>query len=92
MVALGRCYIHGGLFEFDPLTVVSVLIDPVTSRPPDVGADGQPCEPDPAAVERSVKRPICDPCITRVNQRKGAEGKDVVQLAADRREFGEWPQ
>ena len=70
-VAIGRCYIHGGDFTFDPGRVPSVSVDPQTGRPPDVDADGNAAEPEPGAVERSVKQPICPPCAKRVNEARG---------------------
>ena len=90
MVGMDKCYVHGGVFMFDPETVVSVRIDPQTGRAPDVGADGEPCEPEPGSVERSVRQPICDECMTRINPARRARGNEPVQLARERE--GGWPQ
>jgi hypothetical protein len=90
MIGLGPCYLHGGLFEFDPDTVVTVLVDPQTGRPPDVGESGEPCTVDPAAEARAVQRPICDPCVeTKVNPALRDAGRPGWKLARDRE--GGWP-
>lgn len=78
-VGLDTCFIHGGLFEFDPDSVVTVWIDPETGRPPDVDADGGTIAADPLAVERCVQRPICGPCIARVNEGRRAQGLPEVR-------------
>lgn len=66
LFALGRCFTCDTGFDFDPETVTTVMIDPLTNRPPDVGPDAQPIDPDPAAVERSVPKMICPPCVIKV--------------------------
>lgn len=57
------------LFEHDPGTVVTILIDPETGRPPDVNADGfptgQPITDEIRAACRQVY--ICDECVAAVN-------------------------
>lgn len=89
MIALGTCWIHKQVFEFDPDTVITVLIDPQTGRPPDVDADGNPCRPEPGAVQRSVQQVICDPCMDRVNAGKRAAGYPVFERAEDRSGFAD---
>jgi hypothetical protein len=34
VVALGPCFVHGGIFAFDPDRVPTVLVDPETSMLP----------------------------------------------------------
>lgn len=70
LTGMGPCYIHGGLFAFDPDLVNTVLVDPVTRMPPDV----QPDPGTPALDERmarSYPAPVCVPCCRRVNERAG---------------------
>jgi hypothetical protein len=83
-VAMAPCFIHGGVFGFDPEAVCSVLVDPETGRPPDVGPDGQAITPDPEAVQRSVRKPVCDDCMERANRARVAAGQAPVELARDR--------
>lgn len=85
-IAIDKCYIHGDYFAFNPDTVVSVLIDPQTGRPPDVDAQERHVTPEPGSVERSVKRPVCDDCTALVNARLRARGYPEVQYARDREE------
>jgi hypothetical protein len=66
LVALGRCFTCGQPFSFDPDTVPSVLIDPTTNLPPDIG------HTDPADA---VKQPVCPTCVTQVNAVRRSEGK-----------------
>ena len=75
-LATGTCYMHDGLFTFDPDTVPSVLIDPQTDRPPDIDEHGRPVEPDPAAIMRSVRQPICPDCVAKVNPARAAAGRE----------------
>lgn len=87
--AVDVCYVHGEPFTFDPVSVVTVPIDPQTGLPPDVDADLQPVpSPDPDAVARSVWRPICDPCVQRANRQLAAQGRDLIVPAALRQERG----
>lgn len=64
-LAMAPCYACGQLFGFNPHTVVSVPIDPVTGLPPDVAADGTNITPDPEAVSRAVSRPLDNACARR---------------------------
>jgi hypothetical protein len=71
-VGMAPCYIHGGVFEFNPYKVAAVLVDPVTGAPPDVDPD--PATPSlDARVARSVQRFICVPCCQEVNRHVGYE-------------------
>jgi hypothetical protein len=84
MIGMMPCLIHGELFACDPETVITVRIDPQTRRPPDVGEDGQPCEPDPAAEQRTVQVAVCDECIeTKINPDRVARDLPPWPLARD---------
>lgn len=74
MFVTGSCFVHGGLFSFDQATVPSVLVDPETGRPPDVDQRGEPIEPDPVALGRSVRQPICPRCVAAVNPERAQRG------------------
>jgi hypothetical protein len=50
--------------------VPSVLIDPLTRLPPDLGGD-----PDRARYE-----PVCHRCIIQVNERRLEEGRDLIEV------------
>lgn len=56
LIGIAPCYVHGGNFSFDPDTVMSVPIDPVTGLTPDLGGDPSRC----------VQRVICPECITEI--------------------------
>lgn len=73
LFAIGPCFICGQQFTFDPETVQSVWVDPQTNRPPDVNSLGEHITPDPAAVERAVRLPICPNDVARLRQ----AGKDI---------------
>lgn len=79
MIALAPCYIHGGIFEFNPDTVVTVLIDPLTNSAIDVDP-----HPDGKGSERAVQCVICDPCMEKVNEKRRERGMPEVELARDR--------
>ncbi len=66
MLAFAPCFTDGQVFGFNPETVISVPIDPQTNRPPDVDEHGGHITPDPAAVARAVRMPICNACARRV--------------------------
>jgi hypothetical protein len=74
VLAVGPCVVHGGVFSFDPDRVPYVMIDPVTDRPPDVGPDGQPCEPSPEALARAYQLPLCPGCAKALNRVLTADG------------------
>lgn len=65
MVAVGPCHLCAGVFQYCPLTVPSVLIDPVTGVPPDVGGT------DP---QRATRRAVCPTCVGRVETARAAQG------------------
>lgn len=67
VIALGQCCVHGGLFEFDPDRVPSVLVDPETGLPPDVNEAGQYREPTAEALARSRREPYCPACARGLN-------------------------
>lgn len=69
MFALGTCFTCKQPFEFDPETVPSVLIDPGTGVPPDIG------NTDP---QDAVKLPICPPCVTYIHVKRKAAGKTTM--------------
>lgn len=71
MIALAPCWVHKGLFEFDPDTVPSVLIDPVTQLPPDLGGD----------PERARREPVCPVCVAQLNPLRAAAGKELFPEA-----------
>jgi hypothetical protein len=73
LFAMDNCFVCGQVFSFDPETVISVWVDPVTNRPPDVNVFGEQITPDPAAVERAVRRPICFGDVIRLRR----AGKDI---------------
>lgn len=62
--ALGPCWTCKQLFQYDPDTVPSVPIDPVTGLAPDLGGD-----PD-----RARREPICPACVARINPQRAARG------------------
>lgn len=79
-VAITPCYGCGSLFEADPDSCPSILVDPQTNKAPDVdtehvragalcASDGEywPCASFSAAVQRSIRRPICPSCCETAN-------------------------
>lgn len=66
-LAIGPCFVCGEPFSFDPDTVDSVPIDPVTQLPPDLGG----------RQERAVKRPICTRCMKLVEERRAQLRRDA---------------
>lgn len=70
--AIGPCWVCRSLFVFDPETVSSVLVDPVTDQPPDLGGD-----PD-----RAVARPLCPPCVTEANLERAKAGRRLIPVVA----------
>lgn len=63
-LALAPCIVCAVPFSFDPDTVPSMPIDPVTGKPPDLGGD-------PA---RATNQPICPACIKIVDPIREARG------------------
>lgn len=64
-VAIGPCYGCGQRFGFNPEAVATVLVDPDTLLPPDLG--GTP-------VERARREPLCPTCVATVRQVKANAG------------------
>jgi hypothetical protein len=65
-----------------PNCVMGLPIDPETSLPPDVERDGdafRKIEPDPGAVRRAVKQPICDECANKAGYRGTAEDRHAAK-------------
>lgn len=76
-VYLANCCACGDPFSFfDPDRVPSVVIDPVTGLPPDMGGD----------PTRAQKTPICPPCFGQVERKRKAAGKAPWPTPA-----GDWP-
>lgn len=64
------CYMCGELAAACPECVVVVQVDPVTELPTDraiVDRRVVVVIPDPEAVARSHRRPVCDQCVERRN-------------------------
>jgi hypothetical protein len=57
IMAYGPCFCCGVPFWFDPDSVPSLFVDPVTGKAPDMG--GNP--------ERAVREPVCIPCRELAN-------------------------
>lgn len=68
-VALGLCFTCKQPFAFDPVTVPSVPIDPVTGLPPDLGGD----------AGRARREPICPDCVQRVNVERQRRGLPLLR-------------
>jgi hypothetical protein len=67
-VAIAPCWMCKVPFSFHPDLVTSVLIDPVTGRPPDLGGD-----PD-----RAVREPLCPSCCKIANARRRLSGLELL--------------
>jgi len=79
-IALERCFVHGGLFECDPATVVTLYVKPAE---PGDEANLAPAERgEPGARQVSV----CDPCMANVNKLRAAMGQPPHETA---REYAE---
>jgi hypothetical protein len=72
LIALGPCWSCGERFTFDPDTVVSILVDPDTNLPPDLG------HTDP---QRAIARPLCPSCVERANRQRVAAGRPAIRPA-----------
>lgn len=79
-VVLGECWSCGRRFTFNPHTVPSIGIDPVTNLPGDIG------DSDPA---RAVRQPICATCIERANEKRAAEGREPIPVLPGAYDFVE---
>lgn len=78
--ATSSCYVCGRLFTFDPDLVPSVPVDPHDWLPLDVDGYGKQKPVDPAALKRSVKLPICEHCIERVNGGRAERGLEPIAV------------
>ena len=68
MVIFFQCRTCGKASVACPNCVVGLPIDPETNLPPDVirTENGyRKVEPDPEAVRRAIKQPICDQCAQK---------------------------
>lgn len=88
MILLAPCFFCRERFESNPLTVHSITIDPVTGRPPDVDAEGNPQQPAEEALARARKREVCPACVAEVNAARAERGlppwpEPPGQLAAE---------
>jgi hypothetical protein len=68
LIAFGPCWMCKHEFTFDPETVTSIPIDPVTKLPPDLGGD----------PTRVIKQPLCPGCIRFVNKIRGLVGQPLI--------------
>lgn len=64
MAAFAPCFMCGEPFFFDPDTVISVPIDPVSGLPPDLGGD----------PGRAVRRPLHPACVAAASAERVARG------------------
>jgi hypothetical protein len=68
MQLIFACWTCGKTSMACPNCVVGLPIDPETNLPPDTEWTGdgyRKITPDPAAVRRAVKQPLCDECAIR---------------------------
>lgn len=83
-IAFMRCANCGSDFMACPQCVCTVRIDPQTGFPPDVAVvDGKAvhvANPDPEAVQRAEKRPVCDDCVRRRNAIREGGGEDAAHM------------
>ncbi|MFI6512916.1 hypothetical protein ACIBCT_35405 [Streptosporangium sp. NPDC050855] len=65
------------VFDFDPETVNSVLVDPETGLPPDTDPETRtPTRtPTPEELARSERMPICPECANKMRRRIAREQK-----------------
>lgn len=69
LLATGACYVHDGVFSFNPDTVPSVLVDPATGLPGD-----HPNATPNLRREELVARPVCPDCVDAWNAQRVAKG------------------
>jgi len=83
-LAILDCANCGARFMACPQCVCTVRIDPQTGFPPDVRViDGKAVhnpKPDPEAVQRSEKRPVCDDCVRKRNAIRQKGGKAAAHM------------
>lgn len=68
MIAVRPCWVHKGLFMFNPDLVTSVLIDPVTGLSPDLGGD----------PGRARREPVCPDCCRTLNPERVRRGLEPL--------------
>jgi hypothetical protein len=68
MIATGPCFACRRPFPYHPDLVASVLVDPVTGRPPDLGG----------AAGRARREPVCPSCCRRANPQRAAAGLELL--------------
>ncbi len=71
--ALGACFGCANVFDFNPDTVPSILIDPETTLPPDLTNDVE------AATARAQRQPLCPSCVAKVNAKREAAGLPPIR-------------
>jgi len=72
------CWTCGKSSVACPNCVIGLPIDPETNLPPDLvreGNDFRKIEPDPSAVRRAIKHPICDGCANKAGFQGTAEDR-----------------
>lgn len=75
LIGIVACWVCSAVFAFDPATVPVVLVDPHTGSPPDIDpATGQRQPTPQAAIDRSVRRPLCPACVAVISPARAARG------------------
>lgn len=74
MFGYGECWSCKQPFTFDPHTVPSIPIDPVTNRPADLGG----------VAERCVRQPVCPSCVERANVQRAERGLPLIEPGGQR--------
>jgi hypothetical protein len=72
VLAIGPCWACKQPFAFDPRTVTSVWVDPVTQLPPELGGDRA----------RADRQPICCGCVALVNEQRAKRGAEPIPLGS----------
>jgi hypothetical protein len=78
LVAIGRCWMHGGDFAFNPDLVPVMLIDPEGNHPADLNPDGTERGLTDEILARAVSRPYCPACAKRLNASRAATGGALI--------------
>ena len=68
ILLVGPCWACKRRFVFDPRTVTSLWVDPVTQLPPDLGGDRA----------RARREPLCSGCLALVNAARAEKGAPPV--------------
>lgn len=63
LIAEGQCCGCSKIFAFNPFTVPSIFIDPVTGKSPDLLPEAEQA----AAMQRAEKEPVCPDCVEKAN-------------------------